>query len=142
MTLLNIFISSGHKKRRVPSVLAFSSGYRQATFTYNKHGTIHAIERELSYCLSSYVEYWRYSMKREQELKSSIYLKMYQNGNAELIYEALASVLSLSWIDDSLNRQVLSVSFLKFIFYFLFYSVLKGLTFRKQVEKKSGLSHI
>ena len=42
-------------KRRVPSILAFKSGYRQATFTYNKHGTVHAIERELSYCLSSYV---------------------------------------------------------------------------------------
>ena len=66
------------KKRRATVPLLVSLlGYRQVTFTYNKHGTVHAYEREPSYCLSSYVENWRYSKGREQEHKSSI-SKMYR----------------------------------------------------------------
>ena len=49
------------KKACNRSDACLSIGYRQVTFTYNKHGTVHAYEREPSYCLSSYVENWRYS---------------------------------------------------------------------------------
>lgn len=45
-------------KRRVTGLI---QGYRQVTYTHNKHQTVHAYKRELSVCLFSCVEYWRYS---------------------------------------------------------------------------------
>lgn len=55
-------------------VSGFCISYRQVTCTHNKHRTVHAHERELSFCLSSCVENWRYSVVENKSIKAQ-YLK-------------------------------------------------------------------
>ena len=52
------------------SLLVYNFGYRQVTYTHNKHRTVHAHERELSFCLSSCVENWRYSVVENKSIKA------------------------------------------------------------------------
>lgn len=52
----------------------FLSGYRQVTSLHNKHKIVHAYGHELSVCLFSCNENWRYSKEKEQEPKAQISL--------------------------------------------------------------------
>ena len=65
-----IFHTNIKKRRATVPMLVFRFGYRQVTCISTNDRTVHAYERELSICLSSICEYWRYSNGREQELKA------------------------------------------------------------------------
>ena len=62
-------------KRAEPFGTYCNSGYRQAT--YRKQARIvHAQEAWTFNCLSSAIEYWRYSSYKNKEQKLNIYVKV------------------------------------------------------------------
>lgn len=70
------FICTGVTKKGVQPffLLAFRLGYRQVTCILTSIEQSTPYERELSVCLLSVCEYWRYSIEREQELKAQYVL--------------------------------------------------------------------
>ena len=92
-------------------MLVFFLGYRQVTCTHNKHRTVHAYEREPPVCLSSCVENWRYSKRREQELKAQ-YPKSIERKRLIEIMRCNTSIKVSLQDGNSLNCPLLSVSFL------------------------------
>lgn len=95
---LLLHVSFGYEKGVQPFfLLALTLGYRQVTFSYNKHRMVHAHEREPFCACSRRMNVWRYSKLREQELKAQYLFYMFissiQNGNAlsVIVYAARLS---------------------------------------------------